>query len=73
MSQKNTGEQGCWLKPNKNDFAWSVFSLKMKYWSLNVSHSCLFLKHATGGGGWGVRYHEKATICLNVHIKLEIR
>ena len=49
MSQKNTGEQGCWSKPNKNDFAWSVFSLKMKYWSLNVSHSCLFLKHAAEG------------------------
>ena len=49
MLRKNTGEQGCWSKPNKNDFAWSVFLLKMKYWSLNVGHSCLFVKHTTEG------------------------
>ena len=49
MLRKNTGEQGCWSQPIKNDFAWSVVFLKMKYWSINVSHSCLFLKHTADG------------------------
>ena len=47
--RKYTGEQGCWWKPNKNDFAWSILFLKMKHWSLNVIHSCLFLKHTAEG------------------------